>query len=421
MKTQAKPITCAALIAGIACTAASLHGAENHIGDPLPDHPWKSGLYSSITIPFNCGRRAPKSARILRIAVPGMKKPMRARAVLQPRRAPLVVILNGTFGPKTNPINNLWMAWLEEKGFNVVTFNSTLTLTHRSRHGVAGCITVEAELSARIIHTILQHPDVRGRYGRIGIVGISYGGTQALLIDELKRNRPQTVPFEIAAIQAYSPPADLFEAIELLDEAYTQRWAATELYWAVGGKIRTYPVRRQLDQQKMRAAIAVSFRLGLKNVVEVNDRFFRKEMKRMGIRKFPMPEEAVELDENERIDGYAHVVSFRRYVDEMLVPYWTAKGVIRGKADLVRAGNLARLMRNAGRHVETILTTNDPLNTKSGTLRALRSERLGGRLTVLPRGGHLGYANAEWTRRKLETIFKQPVRGGSTIFSSPKR
>ncbi|MCY3019359.1 MAG: hypothetical protein NTW87_10090 [Planctomycetota bacterium] len=362
---------------------------------PELDHPWTDGLYSTITAPFCADGAKPRNAKWLKLRVDGMKSSVRARAVIQKDSAPLVVILNGTFGRSDDAATSLWMAWLEERGCHVVTFDSTFhqAMTSASRHGMAGHLEVEAELTGRIIQTFLQHKDVAGKVTKVGVAGMSYGATQALLLAKL--DREGGLPFHLDAVQAYSAPVSVAASMRILDDAFTYDWRLSDLYWKFYNLRREFPVREQYDPAMMRAAVARIFRLDLKQAVEQNDELFGDEVEPAGgSRLLPKDE-----NKDQRLE-YAAQVGFGGYYHCMAAPYWAK----RGRPLDLNVGDLATLLRNTGGNVEAIVARNDPLN-EDGAVERLAAAGLGSKLTVLPRGGHLGFANSNWVCAKLARIF----------------
>lgn len=362
---------------------------------PDLDHPWTDGRYSTITEPFCTGGVKPKSAKWLKLNVKGMKSSVWTRAVIQNHPAPLVVILNGTFGHAADPEANLLMAWLEEKGYHAFTFDSTFlpAMNEASRHGVAGNLAAEAELSARIIQTFLQHREMAGKVTQIGVAGMSYGGTQALLL--AKMSAAGKLPFRLDAVQAYSPPADVASSMRILDDSFTYEWKLSDHYWKFSNLPRAYPMREQYDPKMMSAALGRVFRMGLQEVTERNDRLYGAELDKAGATRL-MPRDA---ERDERLN-YAEVVSFSQYFNNIAAPYWKA----RGQNDLLEDGNLKELLKCCGANVEVIIASNDPLN-EQGAVEELQRMDFGKKLTVLPCGGHLGYINAKWTRSRLCNMF----------------
>jgi len=372
---------------------------------PELDHLWTDGLYSTITAPHCTGGVAPKNAKRLKLHVPGFKKGLCIRAVVQEHPASLVVILNGTFGKAGDAATNLWMAWLEANGWHVLTFDSTFhyTFTSAAQIGVAGNLEVEAEAAGQVIQAFLERPEVSGKVTRIGVVGMSYGGIQALNLARL--SKLGRLPFHLDVVQVYSAPVSMWSAMGILDHGFGFHKGIPQLAWDFCLLKREWPVKTQYAPQDMRLALSRVFRLDLQNVVETNDRLFDKDLAAGGCPRLDIPKEdpAAGIGSGERV-GYAAAVNFQTYFKRVVVPYWVAKGRARNAEDILRLGELSVLLRETGGNVRVILAANDPLN-EEGAVERLRADVGGAKLTVLPRGGHLGFVNAEWTRTSLRGLF----------------
>jgi predicted alpha/beta-fold hydrolase len=388
-------------ILGILLLTAGVAASEM----PELDHLWPDGLYSTITAPDCCGGVAPKNARRVKLRVPGFKKDLCARAVVQEHRAPLVVILNGTFGKANDGMTNLWMAWLEANGWHVFSFDSTFhyAFTSAAQIGVAGNLEVEAETAGQVIQAFLERPEISGKVTRIGVVGMSYGGIQALNLARL--SKLGRLPFHLDAAQAYSAPVSMWSAMRILDDGFGFQKGVPQLAWDFLLLKREWPVKTQYAREDMRLALSRVFRLDLQHVVETNDRLFDKELAAAGCPRLDIPKEdpAAGIGAGERV-GYAAAVNFQTYFRRVVAPYWIAKGRARNAEDILRLGDLSVLVRECGDNARVILAANDPLN-EEGAVERLRAEVGGAKLTVLPRGGHLGFVNAEWTRTSLRGLF----------------
>ncbi len=141
------------------------------------------------------------------LCVPGFQCGVPVRTVMQPGPAPLVVVLLGAEGKAADPFSKQWINWLAEAGYHVLSFNSTLeaNFINASGRGVSGNIQGEAQGVRDIIGTFLKSPLAEGRVTKLGIVGMSYGGLEALLIGKMAAEKE--VPYPIDAIRAFSPPA----------------------------------------------------------------------------------------------------------------------------------------------------------------------------------------------------------------------
>ena len=67
-----------------------------------------------------------------------------------------------------------------------------------------------------------------------------------------------------------------------------------------------------------------------------------------------------------------------------------------------------RLLPQQPPYAEVILAEDDPFNTPEdvAALKAVASKY---RVTLLPRGGHLGFVNDPWTKAKLLELFNTPA------------
>ena len=110
-----------------------------------------------------------------------------------------------------------------------------------------------------------------------------------------------------------------------------------------------------------------------------------------------------------------------------MAPYWKARGKITGREDLLRAGELSELLKTCGSKVKVILAANDPLN-EPGAAERLAAGHYGCKVVLLPRGGHLGFADSRWCHHQLDKLFEDTVRApapesqapeGSKVFGTP--
>jgi hypothetical protein len=146
---------------------------------------------------------------------------------------------------------------------------------------------------------------------------------------------------------------------------------------------------------EMRAGIAAAFRMDLEDIVEFSDRFYK-----LGI----LPKERSANDDGYRQD-VASTWSFERFVAEMSFAYWSQQGKVDSPAKLWDAGDLTRLMQNCPKNTNLVIAADDPLNDPA-ELNILRSVVPSDRLTVLPRGGHMGYNATQWVKGRVARLFE---------------
>lgn len=370
--------------------------------------PYKNGLYSTLAGFLNIPDLELKNQKTFKLEIEGFKNKLQVKAILQSNLAPLVVIIPGLDGKADGRLGKLWPSWYANAGYHVVWFDSTFlpSFVEPSGHGVTGNLSAESERVRDIIKTFINLNEVKGRISKLGIVGMSYGGIEALMLGQMAAEG--RLPFAVDAIQAYSPPIDLRKTGELIDRWYLEdRWEYTLAELA--GKLSCHkPVcsdyQVPFTDSFMRAGIAAAFRLGLADLVDRNDRVYK-----LGL----LPGGNNFDDAYVRMD-YAALWGYSKFMNELSYPYWQKKLKLNDLTELTAKIQLPGLLEKQPAYSETILAEDDPFNTPEDmeNLKTLASSLP---LTVLPRGGHLGFINESWTRAKLLTIFKS----ATTLPASP--
>ena len=376
-------------------------GATGSLHDQTPtyDAPYKNGLYSTIA-----GINSVRDIRIpglrnMHLCIPGFNCNVPVQVVMQDGEAPLAIVLVGAEGKAIDPLPKQWIAWLSDAGFHVLALNSTLEsdFVDRSGRGVSGNLVAEAESVRDIISAFLKSPMAQGRVTRIGVVGMSYGGVEALLLGKMAAEKK--LDFQIDAIKAFSPPIDIRRSAELIDRWWREdRWNYTlaELYLKVGKHKPVGPGRDiPLSDSLMRAGLAASFRVPLVDIVERNDAAYDLKL---------LPD-AETMDEKVRRHDFAATYGFTRFLREAVYPYWKDKSGFKDFSDLNAGACVLKLIPAQVASVEVVVAEDDPLNTPED-FEALKKISGGAKLTILNGGGHVGYINDPWTRAKLLEIFK---------------
>ncbi|MCW8131232.1 MAG: alpha/beta fold hydrolase [Planctomycetota bacterium] len=405
MKTIQSNLTMAFCAVALLVTSVS---ASTVSDKDLADHPWQDGLYSTITGAFVVPDAKP-GCKEMKLKVPGFKKDLKVRASLRGGKAPLVVILNGTFGRADNNFANLWTAWLEEAGQHVLTFDSVMSkgFVEASRHGVPGNLDFEARLAGKVVEAFLQQSGARAKVSKIGVVGISYGGTLALQMARL--DQEGALPFKLDAVRAYSAPVSFAESIRKLDGYYSFDFTKVELFKTFYNLPRELPVTRSFEARKMECALARAFREDLKEAIDFVDGTFDADLKRMGAPRIGLPTGDSPNLREERI-SYAEAMNFGHYFGGLVVPYWKSVDARNTAERLLGYGEMADVLAQTGSNVRAILAANDPLNA-DGSVAGLLKSSAADKVTVLPRGGHMGYFDAKWTRASLLGMFDGGMDG----------
>jgi hypothetical protein len=300
----------------------------------------------------------------------------------------------------------LWFSWYAAAGYHVLTFDSTFlpSFVEASGHGVTGDLKAEAEQVSKIIAAFLDLSDVRGKVQKIGIVGMSYGGLQALLLGQMAA--AGQLPFKIDGLQSYSPPLKLDKTGELLDRWYNEdRWNYTlaELADKLSGHKPVSPdAPVPFSDSMMRAGVAALFRLSLAEVVLRNDKVYK-------LHKLPSGNE---FDDEYVKEEHAKLWGYERFTRSMTFPYWEQKAGMRSVSELTGQAHLASLLGNQLPCAQVILAEDDPFNAPED-LAEFKAVAAGKPVLFLPHGGHLGYVNEPWTRAKLMTLFSAPQQQAS--------
>ena len=369
--------------------------AASYTPSALPPYsfPYTDGLYASAAgyvsvknVCFSC-----QKTEVL--DVEGICGKFPVRAAIQNGPAPLVVVLLGVGGRPEEDFNKLWAAWYFEAGYHVLTFESTFLqeFNDRSHLGVGGNVWVETDYVAKIIDAFVHQSSASGRITKIGVVGMSYGGVQALMLGVRK------LPFEIAAIQAYSPPIRMDQSARIIDNWYAEtagKYTLVELLRLQ--KITPNPSNPEspIPQDMLKAAVSTSFRYTLPALVAYTDTEYH-------LNKLPRGDEFT--DKYVRLD-YATKWTFCSFAYGMSYPYWQRKMGIQNLEPLIHAADLTALIEKQPATTDVILAQDDPLNL-STDMDSFKKFAAGKRITILPNGGHLGYIGEPWTRAKLLTLF----------------
>ena len=336
----------------------------------------------------------------LQLNVPGFNAVIPVTAVIQNEPAPLVVVLQGITGQRHSPFSSLWPSWYAAAGFHVLTFDSTFlpSFNQVSGHGASGHIWVESERAAQVINSFLNRDDVADKVTRIGVVGMSYGGLEALILGKMARAK--SLPFKISAIQAWSPPIDIEATAEILDEMYRRhRWdySLIELNWQVrrhkpNSSDSCASAAVPLSNALMQAALTASFHEELVPITLYNACHYRPDF---------LP------GENQRTrKAYADNLGFQAFAYALSLPYWRTRSRV-DPLEMVQRTRLCELMRDQSPNAEIIIAANDPMN-RTGALQDLQDCATDVRLTLLPGGGHVGYIDTQDTRNRLLALFENP-------------
>jgi predicted alpha/beta-fold hydrolase len=369
-------------------------------GLPKYRHPYTDGLYSTVTAMNTFPDLIVEKQKKIKLKVPGFKRDFPVYSIMQNYKAPLVVVLLGVDGKVDGPWGGLFPYWYNEYNYHVLTFDSSFTPQYPELNGqgVVGNFDAEADQIAAVIDTFLKTDEAKRNVTSVGVVGMSFGATQALLLGA--KAKAGKLPFELAGCLGISPPVKLRTSAQILDRFFSEdRWDTTmiELAKKFGPHV---PVKEgqkiPFTPTEMRAAIGFVFRDGLTHVVERNDRYYKLKV---------LPSE----ESGENRNSYAEATGFERFVEKLTFPYWQKKGTVKSVDELWDMTDLSKVLPNLPDYAEAIVAANDPFNTDED-LAAAKAADVNHRMTVLPVGGHLGYIASDWLLVKSLRIFGKRVK-----------
>ena len=387
-------LACGALAAADAPVTASVAvpvGAESELAGF--DYTIEDGLYATVTS-MTCFKKPDvKDEKKIKLRdVLGFKKDMEVRAVLQDGPAPLAVIFLGLASKSKDPLARLWQPQLPEAGAHVLVFDSVFrpSFNQRSCHGVAGNVEMEAYLASNIIEAFLRHPDVHGKVTKVGLVGASYGGILALNFAKLaKAGKISLTPDRVLV---FSPPVSMRVSATLLDKFYDEDRAKHGIVDLLKLKLHEPGPNKPnpFSPSLLRAGIGYVFRGDLEDAITCSKDLY----------DYKLPDAPKDGKGNEK-DRRA----FTRFIEQVVFPYWSKHGGVGSVEDLWEYGDLCKLALACSDNIHIVLTADDPLNDPT-LVKYIRRELPGSKLTMLPRGGHLGFVGCRWSKDRIQQLFK---------------
>ena len=357
------------------------------------DYSCDNGLYATLTAMTSFKVPSLKAEQKLKVSVFGFKKDLEVRAMVQDGPAPLVVIFLGLASKSKDPLARLWEAQLYEAGYHVMTFDSIFRSSFNkiSNHGVAGNLEMEAITAANVIAAFKQHPAIEGKITKLGLVGASYGGILALNFARLAKNKKITIVPD--RVLTFSAPVSMHVASTMLDKFYDEdraHFGILDLWKMKGHEPVDASKPIPFSASLMRAGIGYVFHDDLIDAVNTSKDVYHFELP-------DMPK-----DGN---GGDKHRFAFTRFIEQVVFPYWQAQKRVGSLEDLWSFGDLGKLIAATDDNVHVVMTADDPLNDPV-LLKYVQRDAPPGRLTVLPRGGHLGYLGTRWAHERLLALFK---------------
>jgi pimeloyl-ACP methyl ester carboxylesterase len=321
--------------------------------------------------------------------------------------APLVFLIAGTGSRYSSTKMTFLEALLFGAGFHVVALSSTthpdFVLT-ASRDHMPGYMPADVDdlyLLMQRIRRELEKDEIE--VTDFNLAGFSLGGTQAAFLAQRDAGERR---FGFRRVLLINPSVSLYESSEILDGMFEKELpggptSTDQLLAELFTRLTPYfhdRRRGRVDDEmlyhvadadqptaaELRAIVGAVFRLSLANMV------FTADVMTGGGH---IVETDAELGVATSLTQYMKRSTrwtFRRYVDEMLLPYWRGRVPGLGRDTLVRSASLESIgpfLAEAG-HVGVMTNADDFILTPAN-LEFLR-RTFGDRARVYPRGGHGG-------------------------------
>jgi predicted alpha/beta-fold hydrolase len=353
------------------------------------DYTIDNGYYATVTALHSFKTPKIENEKEFKLTIDGFKKNIKVRALMQEKAAPLVVIFLGLASKSKDGMARLWQSQLYEAGNSVLVFDSVFraSFSEKSNHGVSGNLEAETRVAEKIIEAFTHHPEIEGKTLTLNVLAASYGGMLALNYAKLaKAGEIKRAPDKVLVL---SPPTSLKTSVGLLDRYYdedTHDASFYKLLKLMGAEPVANGKKVPFTNTQMRAGIGYVFHDDLKEAIDCAEDVYQ----------LPLPESVV--DKNKRY--------FARYVEQIVFPYWAKQKAVSTIDQLWEFGNLESLLNACGENVHAVIAQDDPLNDPM-LLGSIMKNIPKSKLTVLPRGGHLGFIGTRWSRDCVVKYFSR--------------
>ena len=342
--------------------------------------------------------RDPEFARLGRemsVRLPSTGKPVRFNCWLHEGSAPIAYITPGLGTHRSAQVSLSLAEHLYQNGFSVVTTTGTFHpefMEQASTSSLPGYPPVDGRdllVSLTSMDRMLaeKYP---GRLGKRALVGCSMGGFQALYLASREKQTDASL-LKFDRYLAIDTPVNLYKGVDNIDALCDapRAWPANQRQALVNNTLHKATKLAELPPATANGpppfgAIESKFLVGLSFRLTLRDTIFSSQWRdNMGVLHTP-------LSQWRREPAYQEIynISFRRYFDSFVLPYYGKRGVT--AADFIREVDLRSSTANlsAQSKVRVVVNSNDFL-FGPGDISWLRST-FGGRLKIFSSGGHLG-------------------------------
>jgi len=406
-----RPLAALALAVSLATVGASSASAYDYgVEDPLLATVIGTRSQDKPSLPKRVPSRSERIARVDERPIPSAfwdQASIRYSVALQRDRAPLLFLIAGTGSRYSSAKMSFLEALFYGAGFHVVVVSST---THPDFILTAARRPMPGYMPADVDDLYVLMQRIRGEIEKDGVeiesfsvAGFSLGGTQAGFLAERDSREGR---FGFRRVLLINPSVSLYDSSTILDRMFeealpggppsTDRFI-TDLLKRLTPYFHDRKRGRMDDEflyhiadaeqptpNELRAIIGAVFRLSLANMV-----FTADVMTRGG----HVVERGETLDVGSSLTQFMKRSTrwtFRRYVDEMLLPYWQQRVPGLTRDGLVRSANLETIAAFlAGAEHVGLVTNADDFILTGENLEYLR-RTFGDRARVYPRGGHGG-------------------------------
>lgn len=329
----------------------------------------------------------------------------------QKHEAPLIFVIAGTGASHRSQKMRFLQRAFFGAGFHVASISSPTSpdfVLTGSESRMPGWMKADVRDLYELMKLIRADLDREVEVSRVYLTGYSLGGSEAAFLGSIDQ-REQALGFE--RILMINPSVSLFTSVNLLDGLFRigipdGPGSAERLVSSLLGEIASYTREKKgavLDsellykiaarniaagrppkRENLQALIAAAFRLTSGNLVFTADVVHGgghvvAANRRLGVTSSL----TVPFKRSMRWP-------FERYLDEMLVPYWSGNQAEIDRDSVVQAADLASIrgFLSKAEHVGVITNADDIILTPAN-LDFLR-ETFGARATIYPVGGHCG-------------------------------
>ena len=333
---------------------------------------------------------------------------------LQKKAAPLVFSIGGTGSAYNNRNMVALQKALYQAGFHVINLSSPTHLNFllsASSSNMPGYAPEDAKDIYRVMQqayaAVKDDIQVTGTH----VIGFSLGGLHAAFVGDLDRKEKQ---LNLQKVYMINPPVNLYSSAQILDKLTTDNMPRSPeghalmgdfLDAVIGAVAQNYDPAAGMrfdqdtlyatyrhgdigDQRKYRhtagGLIGFVFRLTSGSMVFASD-----VMNKAG---YIVPKEK-EFTARESLAYYAraaHVISFKEYVDELLIPTLQTRHPGKSAEQIIQESSLRQVEGFLASDTNVRVATNsNDLILAPGELDYLKST-LGNRVKVYPAGGHMG-------------------------------